>query len=231
MKFLFFICLITVLLSNGCTPLQKAKESSAHGDLMLIIDAGHGGEDGGAVASDGTKESDLNLSVAKKTEAICGLLGYQSIMTREREDINYPKSATTIRAKKVADQKARVELINGTPNAVLLSIHQNVYPHSKPCGAQALFGKVDGSALFAELIQKNIAENVDQENRRNAAKISDDIYLMKKAQCPAVLVECGFMSNPDELKKLKSPEYQTKLAAVFVAAYIQFLSETEDYYG
>ena len=94
-----------------------------------------------------------------------------------------------------------------------------------------MYGKFSGSDLFAELIQANEAEYVDSENLRNAAKISDDIYLMKKVQCPAVLIECGFMSNPDELVKLKSSDYQMKLAAAFAASYIQFISGTENYYG
>ena len=231
MKVILLFFIVITLITNGCATLQQVKEMSADGDNILIIDPGHGGADGGAVAADGTKESELNLSVALKTEALCSLLGVKSVMTRRSEELDYPKSATTIRAKKVADQKARVDLINGTSNAVLISIHQNIYGNARPSGAQALYGKFSGSDLLAELIQANESEYVDQNNMRNAAKISDDIYLMKKVQCPAVLVECGFMSNPEELIKLKSSNYQTKLAAVFVASYLQFLSETENYYG
>lgn len=231
MKILFLFAIIAIFTVNGCTPLQQASETAADGEYVLIIDPGHGGEDGGAVAADGTKESELNLVVALKTDAICALLGYKTIMTRRSEELDYPKSASTIRAKKIADQKARVELVNSTPNAVLMSLHQNIYSSPKPKGAQALYGKFSGSDLFAELIQANEAEYIDNENMRNAAKISDDIYLMKKVQCPAVLIECGFMSNPDELIKLKSSDYQMKLAAVFAASYIQFISGTENYYG
>ncbi|MBR6654433.1 MAG: N-acetylmuramoyl-L-alanine amidase [Oscillospiraceae bacterium] len=229
-RLIIFILLLTFAIS-GCTVFSSAKRVSKAQKPILIIDPGHGGEDGGAVAADGTKESEINLAVALKMEALCGFLGIDSIMTRESEILDYPKSANTIRAKKIADQKARIELINSTPNAVLISVHQNTYPNAKPSGGQALYGKADGSKELAELIQNNISLNIDADNNRGAAKISDDIYLMKKADCPAVLVECGFMSNPAELEMLKTEEYQTKLAAVFIASYTQFISETGNYYG
>ena len=231
MKRLIIFVLLLSFIVSGCTVFSSAKRVSKAQNPILVIDPGHGGEDGGAVAADGTKESEINLAVALKMEALCGLLGVNSVMTRESEILDYPKSANTIRAKKIADQKARIELINSTPNAVLISVHQNTYPNAKPSGGQALYGNADGSQVLAELIQDNISMNIDADNNRGAAKISDDIYLMKKADCPAVLVECGFISNPTELEMLKTEEYQTKLAAVFVASYTQFISETGNSYG
>jgi len=231
LKRLIILIMLPLVLMNACTMFPSARKVNKEHEPLLIIDPGHGGADGGAVAGDGTKESDLNLAVALKMDALCGFLGVNSIMTRSSEALDYPESAVTIRAKKIADQKARVELINNTPNATLISIHQNIYPGAKPSGAQALYGKVEGSAELAELIQGNFAFYIDEDNKRSAARISDDIYLMKKAECPAVLVECGFMSNPEELARLRTPEYQKMLAAVFVASYTQFISETENYYG
>ncbi len=231
MKRLIILVLFLSCAVSGCTVFSSAKRVSKAQEPLLIIDPGHGGEDGGAVGADGSKESEINLAVALKMDALCGFLGVESVMTRYSESLDYPKSATTIRAKKIADQKARIELINSTPNAVLISVHQNTYPSAKPSGGQALYGKVEGSQALAELIQSNITLSIDADNTRAAAKISDDIYLMKKAECPAVLVECGFMSNPTELELLKTEEYQTKLAAVFVASYTQFISETGNSYG
>ena len=231
MKRLIILVLLLSFAASGCTVFSSAKRVSKAQEPLLIIDPGHGGKDGGAVGADGSKESEINLAVAIKMEALCGFLGVESVMTRDSESLDYPKSATTIRAKKIADQKARIELINSTPNAVLISVHQNTYPSAKPSGGQALYGKAEGSQALAELIQSNITLSIDADNTRAAAKISDDIYLMKKAECPAVLVECGFMSNPTELELLKTEEYQAKLAAVFVASYTQFISETGNYYG
>jgi len=231
LKKLIFLVLLLSCVVSGCNVFSYAKRVSKTQEPLLIIDPGHGGEDGGAVAADGTRESEINLAVALKMDALCGFLGIESTMTRESEVLDYPKSANTIRAKKIADQKARIELINSASNAVLISVHQNTYPNAKPSGGQALYGKADGSQKLAELIQNNMSLNIDYDNNRGAAKISDDIYLMKKAECPAVLIECGFMSNPAELELLKTEEYQAKLAAVFVASYIQFISETGNSYG
>ncbi len=225
------ILLLSIVVLGGCKPLSYADEVYKAYDATLIIDPGHGGEDGGAVAADGSKESQINLDIALKMDALCDLLGCRSVMTRDSETLDYPESAHTIREKKVADQKMRVELINSVPNGILISVHQNTYPGGKPKGAQALYGTVYGSIELAEIIQSNITALIDKDNRRGAAKISDDIYLLKKANCPAVLVECGFISNEAELRLLKDSEYQLAIASVLVASYTQFISETGNLYG
>lgn len=190
---------------------------------VLVIDAGHGGLDGGAVAADGTAESGLNLAVSLRARALAGLLGLPCAMTRSGDTLDYPDSASTTRTKKVWDQQQRVALINALPDAVLLSIHQNKYPDPRPRGAQVLYGKGEGSSAFAETAQSALTESLCPENRRVAAPIPDSIYLMKNVRCPAILVECGFLSNPEELALLKTPEYQLKLALTLTAAYLRFL--------
>ncbi len=191
----------------------------------LVIDAGHGGEDGGATTDDGVCESEINIAIAHKLNAIAGLLGVGTVMTRESETIDYPEEADTIAKKKVYDQKARVSLINSIDDAVLISIHQNKYPDARPSGAQALYGKADGSQELGELIHENLIQNLCPENRRVAAPISDSIYLMQNISCPAVLVECGFLSNPDEAALLQTTDYQLKLAVCIMASYMHFTTQ------
>ena len=191
----------------------------------LVIDAGHGGADGGASTDSGVCESTINLEIAQKLEAIACLLGVDTVMTRETDEIAYPESADTIAKKKVFDQKSRVKLINGVDNAVLISIHQNKYPDPGPSGAQALYGKVSGSMEFGELMHQNLTDCLCPGNRRVAAPISDDIYLMRSVECPSVLVECGFLSNPDEASLLQTKDYQIKLAVVLAASFIQFIRQ------
>lgn len=191
----------------------------------LVIDAGHGGADGGASTADGVCESTINLEIAQKLEAVAGLLGIDTVMTRETEEIAYPEEADTIAKKKVFDQKSRVSLINSVDEAVLISIHQNKYPDSRPNGAQALYGKPDGSMEFGELMHQNLTDCLCPDNRRVAAPISDDIYLMRSVECPSVLVECGFLSNPEEASKLQTKDYQIKLAVVLAASFIQFIRQ------
>ena len=195
---------------------------AARSGPTLVIDAGHGGLDGGASAADGTLESALNLQIALRVEQLAKLFGVSTVMTRSSEALDYPDESATIHAKKVWDQKTRVALINSTENALLLSIHQNTYPDARPNGTEVLYAKTDGSKELAELTHANLINCLNPENRRVAAPISDAIYLMKSVDCTAILVECGFLSNPAETEKLKSGTYQTQLAAVLVGSFLQY---------
>ena len=190
---------------------------------VLVIDAGHGGADGGAVAADGTLESDINLDIARRLEALAGFWGAETVMTRTGKDIAYPADAGSIAQKKIADQHARVGLVNNTPGAVLLSIHQNNYPAPSPHGIQVFYGAAPGSDALAEIAQVNLTEQLCPDNRRMASKVDTGVYLMKNAHCTAVLVECGFLSNPGDLGALQTEGYRMKLAAVLLASYLQYI--------
>lgn len=187
---------------------------------ILIIDPGHGGADGGAVAADGSIESAINLAVALKLDSLAHFFGVESLMTRTDESLAYPDSASSIAEKKRWDQRTRLELINSAENAVLISIHQNYYPDPRPVGPQVLYGKSEASKALGELCHGLLNENLCPENRRVAAPALDNIYLMKNAGCTAILVECGFMSNAGELQMLRNDEYQKKLAAIMLASYL-----------
>ncbi len=190
---------------------------------VLVIDAGHGGADGGASAADGTLESDINLDIALRLEALARFWGVQTVMTRTGPDIAYPSDADSIAAKKIADQHARVGLVNNTAGAVLLSIHQNNYPAASPHGIQVFYGPAAGSDALAELAQSNLTALLCPDNRRVASKADKGVYLMKNANCTAVLVECGFLSNPGDLAKLQDGCYREKLAAVLLGSYLQYI--------
>lgn len=187
---------------------------------VLVIDPGHGGLDGGAVGAGGTVESTVNLDVALKLEALVRFCGGNAVLTRESEELDYPDESASIAAKKAADQHQRLELINSTPGAVLLSIHQNKYTSPQPRGPQAFFGDEPGSSELAELIQDKMNSALTG-GRRVAAPASDDIYLMRSAQCPAVLIECGFLSNPEECALLANGEYRTKISLCLLSAWME----------
>ena len=197
--------------------------------LTFVIDAGHGGEDGGAVGGDGTLESEVNLDIALRLDQLMGLCGISAVLTRDTAELIYPDTAVTIREKKRADQEYRVSLVNRTEHAVLLSIHQNKYPSPGPKGAQVFYGTVDGSAELAKEVQAKLAALCG--DHRKAAPISPEIYLMREARCPAILVECGFLSNPEELALLGSEAYRTKLALAVAAACISHYDKLESVYG
>ena len=190
---------------------------------ILIIDPGHGGLDGGAVAADGTKESTLNLEIAFRMDQLAKMFGLATILTRKTEELEYPDADATVHAKKVWDQKNRVELINRFRDGVLISIHQNRFPDSRPRGSQVLYAKNSGSRELAEITHCNLISLLNPENRRVEAPISDSIFLMKQICCPAILVECGFLSNPSEAEKLKSAQYQKSLAVVLLGSYLEYV--------
>ena len=145
-------------------------------------------------------------------------------MTRTGAEIDYPPDAATIAQMKKADQYARLALINSLPDAVLLSIHQNYYPASSPWGIQVFYNSEPGGNVFASVLQENLTAQLCPENRRMASAADGGIYLMKNAAHPAVLVECGFLSNADDLKKLETEAYRTKLAIIMLGSYLQYTS-------
>ena len=206
--------------------VQQSRSAAANASTeppVLVIDAGHGGADGGASAADGTLESDINLDIALRLEALARFWGAKTLMTRTGQNIAYPSDAGSIAEKKIADQHARLGLVNNTPGAVLLSIHQNKYPAPSPHGIQVFYGSVPGSDALAELTQANLTALLCPDNRRVAAPADKGVYLMKNANCTAVLVECGFLSNPGDLADLRDGGYRMKLAAVMLGSYLQYI--------
>ena len=204
---------------------------AAQEEFTLVIDAGHGGEDGGAVTRDGLTESAINLEIARRTDALAAFLGIRTVLTRNSETLYYSAEATTTRMRKSEDQKRRLELIRGTHNAVLLSIHQNIYKSASPYGAQVLYAKTNGSAEFGTLVQTLLVSTLDTSNRRAAERVSDTILLMNSINCPAVLVECGFLSNPAEEALLRTDSYRLKLAVILTAAVLQHRDELNAVYN
>ncbi|MDR1329786.1 MAG: N-acetylmuramoyl-L-alanine amidase [Oscillospiraceae bacterium] len=199
--------------------------------LTLIIDAGHGGEDGGAVSPSGLAESGVNLDIAMRIDALAAFFGVKTVMTRESEEIAYSDAADTTRERKTEDQRARLELIRSVPNAVFISIHQNEYTTQQPFGAQALYAPTEGSRELALELQELLISSLDTTNRRAAAQIQDTIFLMNSLDCPAVLIECAFLSNPGDEAKLRTEEYRLKLAAVITAGFLQNRGELSAIYG
>jgi len=189
---------------------------------ILVIDAGHGGEDGGAVSPTGALESHINLAVALRLDDILGLYGVRTLPLREEDISLHDKQAQTLRQKKNSDLHNRADRVNAQEYAVLLSIHQNSYPDGRYSGAQAFYAPTDGSRELAQTIQESLRLTLDPKNGRLEKQIPDSIYLMNHISCPAVLVECGFLTNDREERLLRDSTYQTKLACALVGGYLQW---------
>ena len=213
---LHFCCITAIISSVGAF-------ASAHDDeTLLLIDPGHGGLDGGAVAADGSTESGINLSVALRLRDLCIAFGFPFDMTRSTDTLLYPPEAVTTHEKKVWDQQQRVKRAYSYENVVLISIHQNYYPDPRPSGIQVLYGENPQSERLGGIAHDNLLRCLCPESRRVAAPAPKSIYLMKAVHCPAILAECGFLSNPSEAEKLAEPGYQTKIAVILLASYLQF---------
>lgn len=195
--------------------------------VTVILDAGHGGEDGGASTADGVLESGINLEIALRLRDLLAFAGVDTQMIRDTDTAVYSGDCRTISQKKVSDLKNRVSMVNTVENGLLVSIHQNYFEQTKYCGAQVFFAKTDGSKALAERIQQSLRENVDAANHRQC-KPSQSVYLMEHIECTGVLIECGFLSNYEEAKRLQTDAYQKKLSAAICGAITEYLSEREE---
>lgn len=186
----------------------------------IVIDAGHGGIDGGTTSVSGVLEKDLNLQIAQRLNRLLRLLGRQPVMTRTTGD-SIATEGDTIREQKRSDLRNRVALINESPNTVLVSIHQNHYPDPRYSGPQVFYADDETSRMLAQALQQTFNDTL---HTRRECKQADGVYLMKNLQCPGILVECGFVSNVQEDALLQSPEHQKKLCCVLAAALMEYVS-------
>ena len=207
--FLTAVFSLSIFAARGVMTDTLMKEKTAY---TLVIDAGHGGIDCGALAADGSRESDINLTIAQKLRALAEFYALDNAMIRQDDTTK----STSEEYSEHSDLVHRVELVNAESNPVLISIHQNSYPTGQPSGPQVIYALSGGSEAFGKLTH----------NRRVAMPDDGSLYMLSHLECPAILVECGFMSNFSDIERLKSAEYQTALSAVLAASYIQYSTGT-----
>lgn len=206
---------------------ERAVNAIAEDDSLsirhcIVIDAGHGGIDGGAISCTGALESQINLEIALRLQDLSHLLGYDTCMIRQTDTSVHTKGET-IAQKKISDLKERVRIINETDNAVLLSIHQNHFPDDKYSGAQVFYNGSNESMALAQILQDSFIATVNPGSNRKTKK-AQGIYLMEHIDCTGVLIECGFLSNYQEEAKLRTEQYQKELCCVIIAAVSRYLS-------
>ncbi|MDR2074366.1 MAG: N-acetylmuramoyl-L-alanine amidase [Oscillospiraceae bacterium] len=205
--------------------VRKLNNSGERKHVDVIIDAGHGGEDGGAVGVDGIVEKHINLEISKDLHDICHLLGISSIMIREKDKALYDSSAKTLRQKKISDLRNRILKTkeNSTPETIFVSVHQNKFPDSKYSGTQVYYSPNNPkSEELADCIRLRVVSMIQNENKREI-KESPGAFLLKNIEIPSVIVECGFISNEEEAKKLTSEMYQSQMALSIFCGINDFL--------
>lgn len=192
---------------------QNVRDSS-----RIVIDAGHGGVDGGTTSVSGILEKELNLQIALRLEKLLTLLGAKPVMTRT-DGGDCSTEGQTIRERKRSDLNNRLSLINSSPGTVLVSIHQNHYPDSRYTGPQVFHAGDSKSLSLAKSLQN--AFNTILGTHRECKK-ADGVYLMRNLHCPGILVECGFLSNYGEETLLRTPAYQKKISCIIAAELLNY---------
>ena len=201
---------------------------SSNQNYTVIIDAGHGGIDGGTQSKDGTLEKNINLNIALMIRDILKTYGVNTVLTRETDISIHNIGVTGIRNQKISDINNRLNIIETTENALFVSIHQNYFSQTKYSGSQIFYSKNNPqSQQLALSIRNAITENLQKENTREIKQSGSEIYLLKNATAPAVMVECGFLSNESEAKLLKTEEYQKQIAFFIAYGIINHMNSAE----
>ena len=191
-----------------------------------MANSAHGGFDGGAVAKDGTVEKDINLKICLKLASLLKSSGYNVILTREADVSTDDVETDKIPSRKKSDLRNRLKLMKDFPNSVFISIHLNKFTTAAASGAQIFYSeKEEESKILAEDIRKSIVSMLQKDNTRVNKKSTSSTYILHNATVPAVLVECGFLSNSEELKKLKNSEYQNQMAFTIFCGITKYFSK------
>jgi len=206
--------------SNAATALSE--KAPLTGRSCVVIDAGHGGEDGGAISCTGIHESTLNLQIALRLDDLLHLLGIETYMIRTTDRSVYTEG-NSVAARKVSDLKERVRIINSLQPDLLLSIHQNYFSESKYSGPQVFYSKNGKANAFASAMQLKLSSALMPSSNRKE-KAATGIYLMDHIDCAGLLIECGFLSNAQEEARLRDAEYQKMLVATIATAVTEYLT-------
>ncbi len=216
MLFGAIICICAaVVFSDEPKPQQTSAGvvSTAFERQLIVLDAGHGGADGGCVSIDGTPEKGINLSIMQTIRDTAAIMGYDVICTRESDISIHDEGVTGLAKQKKSDMDNRLAIINKYEGAVALSIHQNQFTDPQYSGTQVFYPKdSEQSHLLAESIKGRVVSTLQPENERETKPVGDELFLLNNAKCPIVMVECGFLSNAGEAARLETPEYQKHMA-------------------
>lgn len=224
--FLCFVCLAVYTLNDPSIDVmqRETKTGKTDGQITIVLDPGHGGFDPGKVGINGALEKDINLKIALKVKSLLEQNDIKVIMTRDDGNGLYKESDNN---KKAADMKKRVDIINGSKAALAVSIHQNSYTSEAIKGAQVFYYTKSGQGEdFAKIMQTQLKATLSDGNKREA-KSNDSYYMLRKTECPIIIVECGYLSNSREAALLLEDNYQEKLAWAIHLGIFRYLSTFE----
>lgn len=216
--------LVFGFIANSGEPVAVVPVEAGSALPTVIIDAGHGGIDSGCVSINGKEEKDINLSILLKLREMLRAAGINTVVTRDSDKSIHDIGITGLGNQKKSDMENRLKIINATENAIFVSVHQNQFTDPKYYGAQMFYpeGSADSERL-ASILQLSITSMLQPENKREIKPVGDEIYLLHFAKCPAVMAECGFLSNQAEADKLESEDYQSRMAFAIFSGICEYL--------
>lgn len=212
---LIFCSLVFLLLSyiSYNKVAESASAMTGAQTRAIVVDAGHGGEDGGASGKSGVPEKDINLAIAQDLARLLRASGFRVVMTRTSDASVCDGNLGTIRERKASDLHNRLKIIEEQGDCIFVSIHQNHFTESRYSGTQVFYSTNDSdSKILAENIRSRVVSLLQKDNTRETKPATSSIYLLWQSKVPAVLVECGFLSNNAEEAKLNDPAYQKQMA-------------------
>ena len=220
---ILLLCLLIYRCSSDTIPSKEVISLSVSEDSKptVIIDAGHGGEDVGAIGIGDVYEKDLNLQISEKLGEYLCAAGYKVIYTRTDDRLLYTEEQNVKGMRKIYDLKNRIQIANAYTNAIFISIHMNYYGQPSCSGLQVYHAVNSDSRSLARSIQDSVKNTLQPSNKRTI-KEGNEIYVLKNCKLPAILIECGFISNPDESKKLSEKEYQKELCFSILCGIIEY---------
>ncbi len=203
-----------------------ASTTNPNNDIVVVLDAGHGGMDGGCTSVNGVDEKNINLNILLSVRDMCQSFGYKVVVTRDTDISIHDSGVTGVRNQKLSDMNNRVKIFNKYENAIAISIHQNQFTQSQYSGAQMFYSSSNPlNEKLAGVMQGQFVSLLQPENKRETKPTGKDLMLIANTKCPSLMVECGFLSNPQEASLLETTEYQNKVAFTIFSGINKFISE------
>ncbi len=200
----------------------------ANDNFVIVLDAGHGGMDGGGTSVNGALEKDINLSIVLKVRDMCESFGYKVVVTRDTDKSIHNDGVKGVRKQKLSDMDNRLAIFNKYDNSINLSIHQNLYTQPQYNGAQMFFAKSNPSnEKLANIMRSEFVAQIQPKNTRETKEVGKELYLCYFTKNPSLMIECGFLSNPEEAAKLETEEYQSQVAFTIFSGINKFLSSNK----
>lgn len=223
-------CIAVIGIGTGAVIIAKnnlSKSIMTDADIgdknIIVLDAGHGGMDGGCSTAEGKTEKVINLNVVLNAKDMMQLFGYEVETTRDTDTSIHDKGVEGIRNQKVSDMDNRLEIFNMHPNAICISIHQNTYTDPRYSGAQMFYSESnDNNQRFATIMQNKFVELLQPDNQREIKRCGSELFLCHYCSNPTIMIECGFLSNPEEAAKLTTKDYQQKVSFTVLAGLCEF---------